>query len=452
MHGWDFRTIIEPFRIKAVEPIPMLDRPERVEALKRAGNNLFKLHADVVTIDLLTDSGTGAMSDSQWSAMLHGDESYAGSRSFGHFQETVIDITGFPHVFPVHQGRAAERILARTVLTPGKVVLNNTHFDTTRANVEQAGALAVDLPAPIAAEPQTNAPFKGNMDLEALERALAEHGDKVALIMLTLTNNAAGGQPVSMANIEAVAARAKRAGIPFFLDAARFAENAWFIKEREPGYADWELEAIARKMFDQADGCTISAKKDGIAHIGGVLATRREDWAERFRNELILGEGFPTYGGLAGRDLDAIAIGFHEALEPDYLRYRVRSVAYLSEGMARAGIPSVQPPGGHAVYLDAGKFLPHIPAHEFPGHALACALYIEGGIRGCEIGSLMFSGAKLQLVRLALPRRVYTQAHMDYCIEVGERVAARASELRGYRITKEPPFLRHFSAELEEMG
>jgi tyrosine phenol-lyase len=448
MSDWSFRTIIEPFRIKAVEPIPILDRKTRAAALERGGYNLFKLHADEVTIDLLTDSGTGAMSDAQWAGMMMGDETYAGSRSFAHFEAVLQRLTGFPVIFPVHQGRAAERILATTLLGPGKVVLNNTHFDTTRANIEHAGAGAVDLPVASAAEPANPAPFKGDMDLAALDAALQEHGDRVAMVMLTMTNNAAGGQPVSMANVEAVSARCRRAGVPFYIDAARFAENAWFIREREPGYREWNLADIARRFFDLADGCTLSAKKDGIANIGGVLATRLPDHADRFRNELIVGEGFPTYGGLAGRDLEAIAIGLEEALNVDYLRYRVRTVSYLAQGLEAVGIPVVHPSGGHAVYVDAARLLPHIPASRFPGQALATALYLEGGVRSCEIGSLMFPAARLQLVRLALPRRTYTQAHIDYVIEVAERVAMHKGELQGYRIVKEPPLLRHFTAEL----
>lgn len=446
MSDWNFKTIIEPFRIKAVEAIPILTRAEREAALETAGHNLFKLPADQVTIDMLTDSGTGAMSAAQWAALMIGDESYAGSRSFFRFEAVVRRLTGFPYIFPVHQGRAAERILARTVLAgPGTVVVNNTHFDTTRANIEQVGAHALDLPVAAAGDPRDASPFKGDMSLTALDAAL-EKG--VTLAMLTLTNNAAGGQPVSMGNIEAVSARCRAAGVPFFLDAARFAENAWFIHTREPGYADVPLPVIARRMFDLADGCTISAKKDGIAHIGGVLATRRADWAERFRNELILGEGFPTYGGLAGRDLECVAVGLEEALDPDYLRYRARSVAYFAERLEAVGVPVVRPPGGHAVYVDAGRLLPHLPADQFPGQAFASAMYLEGGVRGVEIGSFMFPAAKLQLVRLAMPRRVYTQAHIDYVIEVAERVAARAAEVRGYRIVEEPPFLRHFSARL----
>lgn len=450
MSDWNFRTIIEPFRIKAVEAIPILTRAERAAALDAAGHNLFKLHADTVTIDMLTDSGTGAMSAAQWAALMIGDESYAGSRSFFRFESVVRRLTGYAHIFPVHQGRAAERILARTVLPPGSVVVNNTHFDTTRANVEQAGAHALDLPVAAAADPTDRSPFKGDMSLPALDRALAQG---VTLVMLTLTNNAAGGQPVSMGNIQAVSARCRAAGVPFFLDAARFAENAWFIHTREPGFADQTLPSIARQMFDLADGCMISAKKDGIAHIGGVLATHKTEWADLFRNELILGEGFPTYGGLAGRDLECVAVGLEEALDPDYLRYRAASVAYFAAKLEAVGVPVVQPPGGHAVYLDAGRLFPHIPASRFPGQALAAALYLEGGVRGVEIGSLMFPAATLQLVRLAMPRRVYTQAHIDYVVEVAERVRARASEVCGYRIVEQPPFLRHFSATLApDMG
>lgn len=441
--SWDFRTIIEPFRIRAVESIPILDRKARERALARAEHNLFGLRAEEVTIDLLTDSGTGAMSAEQWSALMLGDETYAGSRSFRRLEAVVHRLTGYPFVFPVHQGRAAERILAKTVLSPGQVVLSNTHFDTTRANVEQAGARAVDLPVARSGD------FQGDMDLGALSQLLRQRREEVALVLLTLTNNAVGGQPVSMANIEAVSALCRQHRVPFFLDAARFAENAWFIHTREPGYDAWTLPDIARRMFELSDGCTLSAKKDGIVHIGGLLCTRRPDWAERFRCELILSEGYPTYGGLAGRDLEAMAVGLEEALDEDYLRYRVRSVAYFAEGLERAGIPVVKPPGGHAVFADAGRLLAHLRPEQLPGQALGAAFYLEGGVRGVEVGSLMFPGARLELLRLALPRRVYTQAHIDYVVEVAERVAARAASLPGYRILKEPPFLRHFSASLE---
>lgn len=452
MERWTYRTIIEPFRIKAVEPIPFLNRRQRHAALERAGHNLFNLSAEEVTIDLLTDSGTGSMSAKQWAALMDGDESYAGSRSWAQLQEVVHHITGMPHVLPVHQGRAAERIMGRTVIPAGSVVLNNTHFDTTRANIEQAGAQAVDIPVDEAHVPEDTSPFKGDMDLTALDRALAEHGDQVALVMLTLTNNAAGGQPVSMANIEAVSARARAAGIPFYLDAARFAENAWFIHVREEGYGDWSVEDIARRMFDLADGFTMSAKKDGIVNIGGLLCTRMDEHAEKFKNELILGEGFVTYGGLAGRDLSAMAVGLQEALDTDYLRYREASIAYFTDGLARVGVPVVHPPGGHAVFIDAGAMVPHVPAAFFPGQSVANALYLEGGVRGVEIGSLMFPEASLQLVRLAVPRRVYTQSHVDYVIEVAERVLKRVHELPGYRLTFEPPFLRHFSARMEPVA
>jgi len=444
----NFRTIIEPFRIKAVEAIPILDGPTRVRALDRAGHNLFRLRADEVTIDLLTDSGTGAMSARQWGALMQGDESYAGSRSFFRFEEAVRELTGYNHIFPVHQGRAAERILARTVIKPGQIVANNTHFDTTRANVEQVGAVALDLPCALAAQTRVSARFKGDMDVAALQELLAQRGPEVALVMVTLTNNAVGGQPVSMANLESVSQICRQAGVPFFLDGARFAENAWFIRVHEPAYSDWKLPDIAHKMFSLADGCTISAKKDGIVHIGGVLATQRDDWAELFRCEMILGEGFPSYGGLAGRDLEAMAVGLEESLDADYLRYRVRSVAYFAEGLERVGIPVVQPPGGHAVFIDAGMFLDHLPADAFPGQALAAAFYLEGGVRGVEVGSLMFPDSRLQLLRMALPRRVYTQAHIDYVLEVAERIVAKAPTLKGYRILHEPPFLRHFSATL----
>ncbi len=449
MERWGYSTIIEPFRIKMVEAIPFLEPAERLAVIEAAGWNLFRVAADQVTIDMLTDSGTGAMSSAQWAALMRGDESYAGSRSFEVLQQTVRELTGYPHVFPVHQGRAAERILGATVIRAGDRVPNNTHFDTTRAHVEQAGAHAVDLPCAAASDPADESPFKGDMDLDALERVLAVERHRVPFVMVTLTNNAAGGQPVSMANLEAVRALCTRAGVPLLLDAARFAENAWFIHTREPGYQDWALRDIARRMFGLADGCTVSAKKDGIVNIGGLLATRSDDWARRFRNELILGEGFPTYGGLAGRDLETMAVGLREALDENYLRYRARSIAYFAGGLAAVGVPVVRPPGGHAVYIDAAAMLPHVPPDRFPGQAVATALYVEGGVRGVEVGSLMFPDAPLQLVRLAVPRRVYTQAHIDYVIEVAGRVAARAPSLRGLRVLEEPPVLRHFSAVLE---
>ncbi len=439
-----WHTIFEPFRIKAVEPIPLLTRAQRESALEAAGHNLFKLPATAVTIDLLTDSGTGALSATQQAALLLGDESYAGGRSFQQFERVVQRLTGYPYVFPVHQGRAAERILARVDLKPGDLVVSNTLFDTTRANIEQAGAIGLDLPVSSSRVPSDRSPFKGDLNVDELVRLLTAQRPK--FVILTITNNAAGGQPVSMANIAAVSACCHAVGIPMLLDAARFAENAWFVHEREPGWGDTSIPAIARAAFDLADGCLLSAKKDGISHIGGLFATRDPVLAEKFRNELILGEGFPTYGGLAGRDLSCIAVGLEEALDPDYLRYRARSVAYFAEGLQRAGIPVVEPPGGHAVFCDAGALLPHLSPDELPGQALAAALYLEGGVRGVEIGRLMFPHASLQLVRLALPRRVYTQSHVDYVIEVAERVARRAGDIPGYRIVEEPAFLRHFSA------
>ncbi len=448
MSDWDFKTVIEPFRIKMVEDIPLLSRQEREDALARAGYNIFALRSSEVTVDLLTDSGTGAMSDRQWGALAMGDESYAGSRSYERLMEVVRKLTGMKHIFPCHQGRAAERILSRTVIEPGEVILNNTHFDTTRANLEQAGAEAVDLPIEGSEDTQHVMDFKGDMSLARLDEALAARGHEISLIMLTLTNNAVGGQPVSMANIQAVSERARAAGIPFFLDAARFAENAWFIHTREPGYDTWSLPDIAHKMFSLADGFTMSAKKDGIVNIGGLLATNRDDWALKFQNELILGEGFITYGGLAGRDLAALAVGLEESLDPGYLLYRTRSLAYFAQGLERVGVPVVKPTGGHAVFVDAGRLLPHIPPHELPGQTFTAAMYLEGAVRGVEIGSLMFPGAALELCRLAVPRRVYTQSHIDYVIEVAERVVKKAPSLKGYRIVEEPPFLRHFTAKL----
>ncbi|MCK6533565.1 MAG: tryptophanase [Polyangiaceae bacterium] len=437
-----FRTIIEPFRIKAVEPIPLTTRAEREKLLERAGYNLFKLHAEHVTIDLLTDSGTGAMSDRQWAALLAGDESYAGSRSYDHFETTVKRLTSFEHVFPTHQGRAAERILFEAVVKPGDVVPNNTHFDTTRANLEHVGGVALDIPR--AGDPQ----FGGNMDLERLAQVLA--GDRhVPLVMMTLTNNAVGGQPVSMANLRAVRALCDRHQVPLFVDAARFAENAWLIKRREPGFQDQTPEQIACQLFALADGCTLSAKKDGIVNIGGILATRRADWARKFEVLLILSEGFPTYGGLAGRDLEAMAVGLIEALDPEYLRYREATVAYLARGLEQAGLPIVDPPGGHAVFIDAARALPGLPKGQLPAQAIAVELYREGGVRTVEVGTLMFGpAAQHELVRIALPRRVYTASHVDWVIETAERVAARLGEIRGYRIVEEPAVLRHFTAKL----
>ena len=455
-----FKTIIEPFRIKTVEPIRRTTREERLAALDAAGYNLFLLHADDILIDLLTDSGTGAMSSRQWAGMMMGDESYAGARSFYRFEAAVQKITGFKHVIPTHQGRAAERILFGSMLKPGDVVPNNTHFDTTRANVEYLNAKALDIPVPEARRPELILPFKGNIDLAALERTLSEQRERVPLAMVTVTNNSGGGQPVSMANIRAASEICRAHGVPLFLDACRFAENAWFIKQREEGYADATPLEIAQEMFSYADGCTMSAKKDGMANIGGFLAMNDDDLAMRCKNMEILGEGFPTYGGLAGYDLEAIAVGLEEVLEEDYLHYRIRSVEYLGERMDRAGIPFVKPTGGHALYIDAKAMLPHIPWNEYPAWSLALALYVEGGVRAVEIGSVMFGKqpdgseqpSAMELVRLAFPRRVYTQSHIDYVAEVLEYVNARKETLRGVRMVYEPPVLRHFTARFAMLG
>ena len=454
------RTIIEPFRIHAVEPIRITTRAEREAALEAAGGNLFSIHADDVLIDLLTDSGTGAMSRDQWAAVQHGDESYAGSPSWYVFLEAVRELFPFPHVIPTHQGRAAEKILFSVLGGEGKIIPNNTHFDTTRANVEHSGAEAVDLVIPEGADPAALHPFKGNMDVARLEELLTTCSDRVPVVFVTVTNNSGGGQPVSLENLRAVRAVCDRYGTPLFLDACRFAENAWFIKTREPGQADRAVTDIVHDMAALADGMTMSAKKDGLANIGGWLAVRDDRLAEQCRNLLILTEGFPTYGGLAGRDLEAIAQGLREVVTDDYLRYRIRSTAYLGEALDKAGVPVVKPFGGHAVYLDARALLPHIAPLEYPGQALAVALYLEGGIRGCEIGTVMFgrhpdgteTPAAMDLVRLAIPRRTYTQSHIDYVIEVVSAVAARAGELRGYRISNEPPALRHFTARFEPIA
>jgi len=455
-----YRTIIEPFRIHSVEAIDLPDEQQRATALDRVGFNLFGLHADEVIIDLLTDSGTGAMSSRQWAGMMVGDESYAGSRSFYRFESTVKDITGFREVIPTHQGRAAEKILFTVMVDSGDVVPNNTHFDTTRANVEYQGAEARDLVTEEAADPAVILPFKGNMDTAALRRTLDELGpDRVPLVMVTVTNNSGGGQPVSMANLRAVRGICDEYGVPLFLDACRFAENAWFIRLREDGYADATPREIAREMFSLADGCTMSAKKDGMANIGGFLALNDPELALQCRNLLILTEGFPTYGGLAGYDLEAVAQGLEEVLDEHYLHYRIRSTAYLAEKVSRAGVPIVQPPGGHAVYLDAAALLPHIPPHEYPAQSLAVELYRNGGVRGVEIGSVMFGRpgapgepdepAPMELVRLAIPRRTYTQSHIDYVAEVVIDVAAQSDTLAGYRIVEQAPWLRHFTARFE---
>jgi tryptophanase len=449
-------TIIEPFRIRSVEPIRMRTRDERESALREAHFNPFQLRASDVLIDLLTDSGTGAMSANQWSAMMRSDESYAGARSFFTFESAVREITGLTHVLPTHQGRAAERILFEATCHPGDVVPNNTHFDTTRANIESRGATALDIPIPEGREPRTLHPFKGNMDLDALEAVLTERAGQVPLVMLTVTNNSGGGQPVSLANIRGARDICRRHGVPLFLDACRFAENAWFIKLREPGYADHEPIAIAQEMFACVDGCTMSAKKDGMSNIGGFLAINDDTLATRCRNNLILTEGFVTYGGLAGYDLEAVAVGLREALDPDYLRYRIRSIEYLGDKLAAMDVPTVRPTGGHAIYVDARAMLPHIPAAEYPAWALACVLYVEGGIRGVEIGSVMFGQqpdgsekpAAMELLRLAFPRRVYTQSHVEYIAEVFAQVRSRAGAIRGMRIVDQAPALRHFTVHM----
>jgi tryptophanase len=442
------RTIIEPFRIKTVEPIRQTTREERERLIEGAGYNLFQLHADDILIDLLTDSGTSAMSTAQWAAMMRGDESYAGSESFYRLKRAVQDLTGFKHVIPTHQGRAAERILFTVMCKPGNVVPNNTHFDTTRANIEFTGARAVDLPIPDAADTQARIPFKGNMDVDALEELIAaQSAANVPLVMVTVTNNSGGGQPVSMANIEKIRSVTKRAGIPFYIDACRFAENAWFIRRQESGYAGCTPKQIAQRMFSLADGCTFSAKKDAFANIGGFLCTNDDRLAEQEQNLLILTEGFPTYGGLAGRDLDAIAVGLEEVLHPDYLQYRIASTAYLGRHIADHGVPIVEPPGGHAIYIDAGRMLPHIRRDRFPGQALAVELYRHAGVRSVEIGSVMFGpNARHELLRLAIPRRVYTQSHIDYLVEAILEVNERKDRIRGLEIVHEPPFLRHFTA------
>lgn len=456
------KTIIEPFRIKSVEPIRLTTRAEREARLREAAYNVFLLRSEDVLIDLLTDSGTSAMSSEQWAALMRGDESYAGSPSFYRFEKAIHDIFGFKYVFPTHQGRAAERILFSVMCKPGDVVPSNTHFDTTRANVEHTGARAVDLVIPEGHQPQTIHPFKGNMDVAALERLIAEVGrEKIPLCMLTVTNNSGGGQPVSMANARAVSAVCRRHGIPLYIDACRYAENAYFIKLREEGYAARTPIEIAREMFALADGATMSAKKDGMVNIGGFIASNDPAVAQQERNLLILTEGFPTYGGLAGRDLEAIAVGLYEALAEDYLLYRITSTTYLGRHISEQGVPIVQPPGGHAVYVDAAALFPHIPPLELPGQALVVELYREAGIRAVEIGTVMFgrrdpatgaeTAAPMELVRLAIPRRVYTQSHIDYVVEAMLNIHARRQAVRGYRFSEQAPFLRHFSARFEPL-
>ncbi len=456
----NFRTIIEPFRIKSVEAIAFTTREERAQALRAAGYNVFRLPAAEVLIDLLTDSGTGAMSAAQWGALMQGDESYAGSRSFYRFEAAVRDLTGFKHVIPTHQGRAAEHILFHTVLRPGQIVPSNNHFDTTRANIEAEACEARDLVISEGRVPALVHPFKGNVDLAALERTLAEAGDRVPLVMATITNNSGGGQPVSLENLRGIRALCDRYRKPFFLDACRFAENAYFVKVREAGQGGRTPKAIAQELFSLADGCTMSAKKDGLANIGGFLALNDDRWAEEARNLLILTEGFPTYGGLAGYDLEAIARGLEEVVEEPYLRYRIRSTEYLGDKLTAALVPTIRPAGGHAIYLDAKALLPHVAPLEYPGVALANALYVEAGIRGVEIGTLMFGrkpdgsevAAPMELVRLAIPRRVYTQSHIDYVAEGVIEVARKKDSIRGYRIASSPAVLRHFTATFEPLS
>lgn len=448
------RTIIEPFRIRSVEPLHRTTPERREQLLQAAGFNLFQIRASEILIDLLTDSGTSAMSTAQWAAIMRGDESYAGSESFYRFEDAVRALTGFRHVIPTHQGRAAERILFSILCKPGQIVPNNTHFDTTRANIEFNGARAVDLPIPAAADTQVRIPFKGNMDVDALEHLLEREGPaRVPLVMITVTNNSGGGQPVSLENIRAVRKVTEHHGVPLYLDACRFAENSWFIKCDEPGYADKTPREIAQQMFALADGCTFSAKKDAFANIGGFLCTNDSRLAEQETNLLILTEGFPTYGGLAGRDLEAIAVGLEEVLQPEYLEYRIASTAYLGRHIADHGVPIVEPPGGHAIYIDAGRMLPHIPRSKFPGHALAIELYRHAGVRSVEIGSLMFGeSARHELLRLAIPRRVYTQSHVDYLVEAILEVNERRKKIRGFEIVSEPRFLRHFTARLRPIS
>ncbi len=456
------KTIIEPFKIKSVEPIKFTTREEREKILKKAGYNVFLIPAEDVIIDLLTDSGTSAMSAKQWSGIMEGDESYAGSRSFYKFEETVRNITGHKFIIPTHQGRAAEKILFSIVGGKGKYIPNNTHFDTTRANIEFTGAEAVDLLNETGKHPEIKADFKGNMDVDALDDFIGKVGkENVPVVMITVTNNSGGGQPVSMENIRQVKEVCKKYDIPLFLDACRFAENAYFIKLREKGYADKSVLEIAREMFSYADGATMSAKKDALVNIGGFLSMNDEKLATQCRNLLIVTEGFPTYGGLAGRDLEAVAQGLKEVLDENYLQYRIRSTAYLAEKIVKAGVPIIEPPGGHAVYIDAKRFLPNVPPKEFPAQSIVCELYLEGGVRGVEIGSVMFGkydketgehiAPPMELVRLAIPRRVYTQSHIDYVAEVVVETFKKREKLRGFKIIEEAPMLRHFTCKFEPL-
>ncbi|MHB2148111.1 tryptophanase [Calditrichota bacterium LG25] len=453
----------EPFRIKVVEPLKITSREEREKLIKEAGYNIFMIPADSIYIDLLTDSGTSAMSDNQWAGLMLGDESYAGSKNYYHFEETVRHIFGFKNVIPTHQGRVAENLLFSNILKEGDVVPNNIHFDTTRANVEYHKAQAIDCVIDEGMDPQNLHPFKGNMDIDKLEAAIQKYGkDRVPIILLTVTNNSGGGQPVSMQNIREVSAVAKKHGIPFFFDACRFAENCYFIKEREDGYQDKTILEIAQEMFSYADGCTMSAKKDGLVNIGGFLAMNDDEWAQRITNMLILIEGFKTYGGLAGRDLEAIARGLKEVLDENYLRFRINQTRFLGEMLDKEGVPIVKPVGGHAVYVDARRFLPHIPPEQFPGQALVVELFIRAGIRSVEIGSLMMAKKdpqtgkmippKLELVRLAIPRRVYTNMHMQYVAEAIIEIHREREKLKGFAIEYEADFLRHFTARLKPIA
>lgn len=453
------KTIIEPFKIKTVEPIRFTTKSERIDLLKQAGYNPFLLHADDVIIDLLTDSGTSAMSAKQWAGVLDGDEAYAGSKSFYRFEAAVKKITNLNYIIPTHQGRASEKILFSVVGGTGKFIPNNTHFDTTRANIEFTGAEAVDLLNEVGKHPEIIADFKGDMDIPKLIEFIEKTGvDNIPLVMITVTNNSGGGQPVSMKNIKEVREVCNRYGLPLFIDACRFAENAYFIKKREPGYQDKTVLEICQEMFSYADGATMSAKKDALVNIGGFLAVNNEELAVKCRNLLIVTEGFPTYGGLAGRDLEAIAQGLEEIVDENYLQYRIRSIEYLGEKITSQGVPIIEPPGGHAIYIDAKRFLPNVPAHEYPGQSVVCSLYLEGGIRSVEIGSVMFGkydkdgnvvSPPMELVRLAIPRRVYTQSHIDYVSEVIIEVYKKRDTLKGYKIVYEAPMLRHFTAKFE---
>ncbi len=456
-----YKTIIEPFRIKSVEPIYMTTEAERKKLIRSAHYNPFLLHAKDVLIDFLTDSGTSAMSSEQWAGIMKGDESYAGASSFEKLEKEIHDLTGFPHVLPTHQGRAAERILYGYLGGKGKIFISNTHFDTTRANIEFTGAEAIDIPTPLAQVHDSEDHFKGNMDVEQLEKLLSTSASQVGAVILTVTNNSGGGQPVSMDNAKKVSALCKKYKLLFILDCCRIAENSYFIRHHEAGYESTPYRKIAQEMFALADGCIMSAKKDALVNIGGFLAVKDQDLSDACTNLLIITEGFMTYGGLAGRDMEAIAIGLREVFEDDYLTYRIRSTQYLGEHIRNMGIPVIYPIGGHAVYIDAALLYPHIPAHQYPGQALVCELYVKGGIRAVEIGSVMFGKydekgglipAPMELVRLAIPRRVYTQSHIDYVIEVFERIKSDAASAKGLKITKEPKFLRHFTAWFDTLS